>query len=58
MGDFIRDFMTGVQGKEPNSSRYTCTDRITDVGQKILAIAMSPDGRMYAYCGAHSDTFH
>ena len=51
MADFIHDFMTGVHGHELDSSRYRCTDRIADIGQKILAIALSPDGRMYAYGG-------
>lgn len=58
MADFVRDFMAGVHGNELDSSRYRCTDRITDVGQKILAIAMSPDGRMYVYGGACSDTLN
>lgn len=55
MANFIRDFMAGVHGDELDSSSYRCTDRITDVGQKVLAIGMSPDGRMYAYGGACHD---
>ena len=67
MEGFIRGFFSQVRGgggggdeddNDYDGSRYKCAGRINNIGQKILAIAMSPDGRMYAYGGAHSDTFH
>ena len=66
MEGFIRGFSSQIRGRDRghrsngddddddndnDSSHYKCTGRITNVGQKILAIAMSPDGRMCAYGG-------
>ncbi|KAM5532488.1 hypothetical protein V8D89_013841 [Ganoderma adspersum] len=41
--------MDGYNGCKPSS--YCCKRRITNIGQPIYAIALSPDGRMFAYGG-------
>ena len=63
MEGFIRGFFSQVRGgggggdeddNDYDGSRYKCAGRINNIGQKILAIAMSPDGRMCAYGGEYS----
>ncbi|KAI1782703.1 WD40-repeat-containing domain protein [Ganoderma leucocontextum] len=46
---FFHDFVDGYRGYNPSS--YRRTGRVTNVGQPIYAIALSPDGRMFAYGG-------
>ena len=59
MEGFIRGFFSQVGGgggdddDDYDSSHYKCAGHINNVGQKILAIAMSPDGRMCAYGGEY-----
>ena len=58
--DFFQSFMLGFQSFKPSPvdrdsnmpSSYWCMGYITNVGQPIYAIVVSPDSQMFVYEGS------
>lgn len=59
LGNFVQDFVTAYNAEDQAAEAtlsYQCIARIPNIGQSIYCIALSPDGRLYAYGGTSATT--